>query len=296
MHISEYITENKLLPHADLATAWDSIVAADQVKDRLLNQAVLSIRLRSELPFETTSLHGLILLHGVPGTGKTTLARAVGQELAPLVGGQTRLVEVNPHGLMSAEHGQSQQRVFELMCDHVPDLAGADMPTVLVLDEVESMAVARSAASLSANPADVHRATDALLMALDRNARSHPNLIVVATSNFTSALDEAFVSRADVTIEMPPPDRAAASAILVRTLSDFGARYPKLGALAANAPRVAGELAGMDGRRIRKVVTEALAARRETVLDPDALRLEDLMTAASRLKHTDSSEAHRAAA
>jgi hypothetical protein len=52
----------------------------------------------------------------------------------------------------------------------------------------------------------------------------------------------------------------------------------------------------MDGRRIRKVVTEALAARRETVLDPDALRLEDLMTAASRLKHTDSSEAHRAAA
>ena len=296
MHISEYITENKLLPHADLATAWDSIVAADQVKERLLNQAVLSIQLRTELPFETTSLHGLILLYGPPGTGKTTLARAVGQELAPLVGGQARLVEVNPHGLMSAEHGQSQRRVFELVCEHVPHVAGPDTPTVLVLDEVESMAVARSAASLSANPADVHRATDALLMALDRNARGHPNLIMVATSNFTSALDEAFISRADVAIEMPLPDRAAAAAILSRTLTDFAARYRKLGALTTHAPRVAAELAGMDGRRIRKLVTEALAARRETVLDPDALRLEDLMAAARRLKNVASLEAHRAAA
>ena len=82
------------------------------------------------------------------------------QELVPLGAGpdKARLIEINPHGLMSAEHGQSQQRVFELLCEHVPLLADDGMPTVVLLDEVESMAVARSAASLSANPADVHRA------------------------------------------------------------------------------------------------------------------------------------------
>lgn len=298
MDVSEYITENKRLPHPDLEAAWDSIVASEEVKGRLLNQAVLALRLRAELPFDTTSLHGLVLLYGSPGTGKTTLARGVAQQLAPLVGGSARLIEINPHGLMSAEHGQSQQRVFELLCEHIPMLADDRVPTVVVLDEVESMAVARSAASLSANPADVHRATDAVLMALDRNARAHPHLVTIATSNFTLALDEAFRSRADVSIEVPLPDQAGALAILRRTLGDFGQRYRKLGLLAQDQhlARVAGELVGLDGRRIRKVVTEALAGRRETVLDPDKLRTADLLAAARRLKDAEQMEVERAAA
>lgn len=298
MNVSEYITENRRLPHSDLEAAWDSIVAADEVKDRLLNQAVLALRLRTDLPFDTTSLHGLLLLYGSPGTGKTTLARGVAQQIAPLAGGSARLIEINPHGLMSAEHGQSQQRVFELLCEHIPMLADDKLPTIILLDEVESMAVARSAASLSANPADVHRATDAVLMALDRNARTHPHLVTVATSNFTAALDEAFRSRADVSIEVPLPDQAGALAILQRTLADFGQRYRKLGLLAQDPhlAQVAANLVGLDGRRIRKVVTEALAGSRATVLDPDKLRTPDLLAAASRLKGAEASEVQRAAA
>lgn len=298
MDVSEYITENKKLPHADLEAAWDSIVASEDVKDRLLNQAVLALRLRRELPFDTTSLHGLVLLYGPPGTGKTTLARGVAQQLTPLVGGTARLIEINPHGLMSAEHGQSQQRVFELLCEHIPMLADDQVPTIVLLDEVESMAVARSAASLSANPADVHRATDAVLMALDRNARSHPHVLTIATSNFTTALDEAFRSRADVAIEVPLPDIAGVTAILQRTLVDFGTRYRKLGLLAQDKQltQVARELVGLDGRRIRKVITEALASNRTTVLDPDQLRTRDLLTAAQRLTRADRMEAQRAAA
>ncbi len=298
MNVSEYITENKKLPHPDIAAAWDSIVASEEVKGRLLNQAILAVRLRRDLSFDATSLHGLILLYGPPGTGKTTLARGVAQELAPLVGGAARLIEINPHGLMSAEHGQSQQRVFELLCEHIPMLADDGIPTLMLLDEVESMAVARSAASLSANPADVHRATDAVLMALDRNARAHPHLLTIATSNFTAALDEAFRSRADVSIEVPVPDQVGALAILRRTLMDFGQHYRKLGMLAQDQhlAQVARELVGLDGRRIRKVVTEALAGSRETVLDPDKLRTSDLLVAARRLKLANPDEARRAAA
>src|SRR5260370_18179680 len=110
---------------------------------------------------------------------------------------------------MSAEHGQSQQKVFELICEYVPLLADDRLPTVVLLDEVEAMTVSRSAASLSANPADVHRATDAVLAALDRNAADHPHLVTVATSNFTEALDDAFTSPADVAIEVPWHDCSA---------------------------------------------------------------------------------------
>jgi SpoVK/Ycf46/Vps4 family AAA+-type ATPase len=299
MLINEWITENKMLPSADLAEAWGSIEAADDVKSRLLNQTLLALRLRAELRFDITALHGLVLLYGPPGTGKTTLARGVAQELCPLVGGgAVRLIEVNPHGLMSAEHGQSQQRVFQLLCEHIPMLADDKAPTVVLLDEVESMAVARNEASLAANPADVHRATDAVLMALDRNARALPHLVTVATSNFTTALDEAFCSRADAAIEVPLPDAAGARAILGRTLGDFGTRYRKLAMLAQDPhlAQVARDLVGLDGRRIRKVVTEALAGDLRTVADSNTLQLADLQAAARRLKADARKEAQRAAA
>jgi AAA+ superfamily predicted ATPase len=144
----------------------------------------------------------------------------------------------------------------------------------------------------------VHRATDAVLMALDRNAFAHPHILTVATSNFTQALDEAFRSRADLALEVPLPDAAGALAILERTLGDFGAAYPKLKALATSTElrAVATALVGLDGRRIRKVITEALAGRRATVLDPNKLEVRDLLDAARRLKQADTKEAHRAAA
>ena len=292
MNPNDWITENRDLPHPDLASAWSSILGCEELKERLMNQAILTLRLRQELPFSATALHGLLLLVGRPGTGKTTLARGIGHELAPFFGGSARLIEVNPHGLMSGEHGQSQQHVFELLCEHVPMLADDGRPTILVLDEVESMAVARSAASLSANPADVHRATDAVLMALDRNARTHPHLLTIATSNFAAALDAAFISRADLSVEMPLPDVTGIRAILEAALIDIGERYSALRLLAQDRrlERVAGELTGLDGRRIRKVVVEALAGRRETVVDPNALTIEHLSAAAHLMRGVDDVE------
>lgn len=298
MRVEEWVTRDWVLPRKDLEGAWGSIVAADDLKERLMNQALLDLEVRPKLPFTMSSLHGLILLYGPPGTGKTTLARGLAQELASLVSQhKVRLVEINPHGLMSAEHGQSQQRVFDLLSEHIPSLAEDGLPTVVLLDEVESMAVSRSAASLSANPADVHRATDAVLMALDRNATDHPHVLTVATSNFTDALDDAFLSRADAAVEVPLPDTAGALAILERALADFGQVYPALERLAADRGlvEVSEAVRGLDGRRIRKVVTEALSRRRATVVDPNQLTLPDL-AAAARQAHEDEGGTHGVAA
>lgn len=283
MKVAECVTRVEVVPSGHQGRLWDVLVLEPEIKERLMHQALLSLSLRQRLPFHATALHGLITLYGPPGTGKTTLARGLAGELAEYVSGkQVRLVEISPHGLMSAEHGLSQQRVTELLAEHVPQLADDGMPTVVVLDEVESMTVARSAASLSANPADVHRATDAVLTALDDNAVAHPHLLTVATSNFTDTLDSAFLSRSDAAILVPLPAAPAVAQILAATLRDFTVLDPALGQLAESAPllRIAALLDGVDGRQARKFITEAMSRRLETVLNPGALTGADLMTAA----------------
>jgi AAA+ superfamily predicted ATPase len=283
MNVADCVTEDLLLPNDRFAATWESIILDPETKERIVRGTLLAFELRARLSVDVTALHGLLLLYGPPGTGKTTLARGLAQEISPYVaGGRTRLIEVNPHGLMSTEHGQSQQKVMELLAEHVPSLAADRKPTIVVLDEVESMAVSRSVASLSANPADVHRATDAVLTALDHVSRRHPYIVFVATSNFTAALDHAFISRADVAVELPLPTSAGIQAILSRTLNDFAAAYPALAKLAKDPGlrTVAERLTGVDGRRTRKVITEALAYRQETVLDPNKLTLADLKGAA----------------
>lgn len=272
------------LPDPELSALWDSIVVEPHLKERLLSQALLNYTLRPNVARSVLPLHGVILLAGVPGTGKTSLARGLASRVASALrqgGPPFRLVEVDPHALTSSAMGKTQRAVGELFSQTLAELAG-EGPTIVLLDEVETLAADRSRLSLEANPIDIHRATDAVLVQLDALASSHPNLLFLATSNFPQAVDAAFTSRCDLVVEVPLPDAAAVKQILATCLTDLAERFPGLGQLVTHPDfaTVARAAEGLDGRALRKLVVSAMAMRKETALEPGKLALQDLLGAA----------------
>jgi AAA+ superfamily predicted ATPase len=199
--------------------------------------------------------------------------------------GATTLVEVNPHAFPSDMLGESQRNVTRLLTDTVPEIAARRPFTVVLIDEVESFAVRRSTASFEANPVDVHRATDAVLLGIDEIAKKLPSVLFVTTTNFIEAVDEAFLSRADLVMRFALPDRDTIARILASALTELAVQFPALAPLPQDQALLA-ELAalceGWDGRRVRKLVLAALAQRLEVARDPAKLTREDLLSAARK--------------
>lgn len=71
----ETIVDQSDLPNSELEAAWTAIKIPESVRERLPVQSLLAFQLRQKFPFEVMPVHGLIVLSGAPGTGKTTLAR-----------------------------------------------------------------------------------------------------------------------------------------------------------------------------------------------------------------------------
>jgi AAA+ superfamily predicted ATPase len=282
----EGISRRCSLPDPSFDLAWTSIKVADGVRERLLAQSLLALTVRQKLAFEAAPLHGLILLTGAPGTGKTTLSRGLANQVAKQIPGtKTVYVEVDPHALTSSSLGRSQQAVSKLFEQTIPEMAMHGVAIVL-LDELETLAVSRHHLSLDANPIDVHRATDAVLAGMDRLTREHKNVLLIGTTNFPKALDRAVISRADHIEEIGLPTDAARRDIIQDSLGSIAAVWKGVKHLEADVARLSKAADGLDGRRIRKEIFVAMASDIETAKDPGKLTTAQIESAFRRAVKT----------
>ncbi|KAF2655349.1 AAA-domain-containing protein [Lophiostoma macrostomum CBS 122681] len=223
------IPQNPLGPLTDFSPfslgMWESLVYAEPVPESLLRVVTHMMRI-SKLPDLNPALiclHNLALLCGPPGSGKTTLAKALAQKLAirlAHVYSAAKLVTINSPSLLSSYFGESSKLVAKLF-DTIWNMSSDDsLLTVVVIDEVESIASSRSQASQSNECGDAIRSTNEVLRGMDK-LRSRPNVLFICTSNLKSRLDTAFIDRCGIKQDIGSPSTACAYEILQTMINEL---------------------------------------------------------------------------
>lgn len=258
-------------PNESFAEYWSRIFVADHIKQKLVNYSELERRVASRLDRMTFHRHGVVLLAGPPGTGKTSLAKGAANEIATRRDTPTLYQRIRIQKLFSSGFGDTPELVDEAFNEIIEIAQYGDVYQVVLIDEVESLFSNRTMLAGDTDPMDAVRAVNRALERLDDLAE-YPNVFVIATSNQPDIVDSAFADRTDAQLYIGMPDDEQRTAIFVDVFSrlneTFGTELPTA---QADLNRLVRLSEGFSGRRIRKILYSALASSEETTTDPSQL-------------------------
>jgi cell division protease FtsH len=189
-----------------------------------------------------------VLLSGLPGTGKTLLARAVAGEA------DVPFFSLSASEFVEMVVGVGASRVRDLFAQ-----AKKEAPAIIFIDELDAIGRARSSGQQLAGHDEREQTLNQILTEMDGFSGSE-GVIVLAATNRPEILDRALLrpGRFDRRIIVNPPDHAGRRRILeVHTRSVPLADDVDLAQIASTTP-------GMVGADLKNLVNEAVltAARR----------------------------------
>ncbi|XP_009704455.1 PREDICTED: pachytene checkpoint protein 2 homolog [Cariama cristata] len=164
-----------VLPAAEFHGLWESLIYDTEVKSHLLDYVTTTLLFSDKnVDSNLISWNRVVLLHGPPGTGKTSLCKALAQKLTIRLSYRYRygqLIEINSHSLFSkwfSESGKLVTKMFQKIQELIDD---KDALVFVLIDEVESLTAARSAFKAGTEPSDAIRVVNAVLTQIDQIKR-----------------------------------------------------------------------------------------------------------------------------
>jgi len=271
------------LSEVDWEENWNRIYINENDKQKLINYGLLEQQLQAaSFDQMTLSRHGVVLLSGPPGTGKTTLAKGAAYKLAEEIDrealGLERVVfkQIEVRNLFSSDHGDTPKLVEEAFDRVIKGGQRGHTYQVVLLDEVESLFANRGLLG-DTDPMDAIRAVNTALDCLDALSELD-NIYVIATSNQPGAVDSAFVDRTDEQIYVGNPDPKHRRQILEDILASLKETFEtQLSPTDEQLKTLVTLSSGFSGRRMRKSVLSALAREASTVRDPSTLSVDQLL-------------------
>ena len=192
-----------VLPSAHLEKYWDSLIFNDGLKEDLMNY-VFTIMSLHEAGVDPTlcGANNIILLHGPPGTGKTSLCKAVAQNatiklIEKNLFEEGLLVEVNANSIFSKWFGETGKQVQRMFSEIKKMMVDPKRMVFVLVDEIESLTSARKNSTSGQECSDAILAVNTILTEIDK-IKTEKNVLVLTTTNITGLIDLAFISRVDI--------------------------------------------------------------------------------------------------
>ena len=178
-------------------TTWEDIGGLDDTKDRLREMVEWPQQHPGRFERMGIEVPKGILLYGMPGTGKTLLAKAVASE------SNSNFISIKGPEVFSKYVGESEEAVREIF-----KKARQVAPTILFIDEIDAIAPRRGSRNSDSGVGD--RVVNQLLTELD-GIESLEGVTVIAATNRPDMIDPAIMrpGRVDRSVEVELPDKEA---------------------------------------------------------------------------------------
>jgi transitional endoplasmic reticulum ATPase len=173
---------------------WEDVGGLENIKEELKEAVEWPLQYSDIFKKANTSPPKGILLYGVPGTGKTLLAKAVASQSG------VNFISVKGPSLISKFVGESERAIRDVF-----KTAKQASPTILFFDEIDSLVPKRNSSSADSHVTE--RVISQFLTEMD-GIEELKGVVVLAATNRLDLIDPALLrsGRFDLLLELPKPD------------------------------------------------------------------------------------------